>query len=946
MSNAWKRLNQAKPISISKNRSRPYSKKMSWADIAKRLEPAALLSSFHQRWLDTSLRRKGWAVVMLPTVALVVSFVGLVAVVLTSRSVLDGVQADLKAQSSAQSVLSSTLGAETGVRAYLATRDSSYLIPLQTAQKNLPSALASLSTSLVGDKSSQSLLSELKTAVNSDLGLLSSLENVNTFSGIPETTLLTQENGEIAQVRSLVDSIDGRIATIVASKEATAHDIADSGLWVALAALILGLSGGLAATQLFTSGISIRIRSLQRSAERLSRGEPPERLPFARDEVGKLAEALSQASNLLDARELALREESIFFEHLVSASPVVKFQSHDGLPGNGFVSENLDRVFSLPARLIAIDGDNWISAIHRDDRGTVISQAQQALADRRPQLISTYRVLGRDGVQRWVYSTVKLSYEDEAGMVSALGVLIDITESKEATRVLGEREEMLRALFDALPDAVMVIDKSGRIKMVSKTFTKLTGEPLSGSDALNFFHYLDPRELVDTEEQIGSSLSQLGTTFMRRMRLRGAKGWRVIEGHGVALDFHKPDKDLLVVLRDVTERVELEEKLTEATAAAEAANRAKSDFLSRMSHELRTPLNAILGFTELLELDQLGPQQQDSLDQIRRGGQHLLQLIDEVLDIARIETGKISISKEKVALPEVVNEVCNLLRPLAVVRGIEISTVQEPEEGRLVLVDRQRLRQILLNLLSNAIKYNRQNGSVMISYELDRKENIVSLSVADTGPGISPEQIDLVFAPFERLGAETSNIEGTGIGLTLSRELAEAMESSLTVESSSTGTTFHLKMPYAGDHVDEVEDIGAGESEIPLKVLYIEDDPSNVKLIERALNRLDYISLAVANFGRQAIDTAFKDPPHVIMLDLHLPDIAGEVVLSKIRSDTRTHDIPVYVMSADATEMTIKRTLDAGATDYLTKPVAIERVYEILERLHSVGSAIRSRRGS
>ena len=172
------------------------------------------------------------------------------------------------------------------------------------------------------------------------------------------------------------------------------------------------------------------------------------------------------------------------------------------------------------------------------------------------------------------------------------------------------------------------------------------------------------------------------------------------------------------------------------------------------------------------------------------------------------------------------------------------------------------------------------------------------------------------------------------------------MESSLTVESSSAGTTFHLEMPYAGDHDDNAENSSVEEPEIPLKVLYIEDDPSNVRLIERALNRLGYINLSVANYGRQAIDMALKDPPHVIMLDLHLPDIAGELVLSKIKSDSRTRDVPVYVMSADATEMSIKRTLDAGATDYLTKPVAIESVYEIMERLHALGSIVKSRRGS
>lgn len=878
---------------------------------------------------------------MLPTIALLVSFVGLVTVVFTSQSALDGVQSSLQAQSSAQSVLTLTLDAETGVRGYLVTNSSSYLSSFQTAQKNLPATFATLSSKLSGDKASSSLISQLKKAVDSDMSLLTTLQNLGPGQGSQQASLLTQEHQEIDKVRSIVNSLDSRISALVSSKEATAHDMADVGLWAAIIALVLGITGGVAATQLFTSGISTRIRSLRRSAERLSKGEPPERLTPATDEVGKLAAALFQASNLLEARELALREESVFFEHLVSASPVVKFQSTNGLPGNGFVSENLDRVFSISSRLVAVDADHWLNAINREDKETVTSQARNAILNRSPQLISTYRVLGNDGVQRWVYSTVKLSYDNEDGPVSALGVLIDITESREATRALGEREEMLRGLFDASPDAVMVLDKSGRIKMASGAFTRLTGEPLTRPDAQSFFHYLDPRELIETEEQMGRSLSGTDASFIRRMRLRSSKGWRVVEGHGVALDFRTREKDLLLVLRDVTEQVDLEEKLKRATEAAEAANRAKNEFLSRMSHELRTPLNAILGFAQLLELDKLSQEQQDSLDQIRHGGEHLLQLINEVLDIARIETGNMAISKEKIRISEVVTEVCDLLRPLAIVSGIDVSPVFEDKKDEMVVADRQRVRQILMNLISNAIKYNRQGGSVTISCEVDKENNVATLSVADTGPGISPEQIDLVFKPFERLGAETSDIEGTGIGLTLSRELAEAMESSLTLESSSSGTTFYLRMPYAGK--SDGSDL-AVTSAVPetLRVLYIEDDPSNIRLIERAAARAGNVELTVANTGRRGQDLALRNPPNLILLDLHLPDLKGEEVLTKFRSDSATREVPVVVMSADATESHIKELLDGGATDYLTKPIDLERLFEIFERIRTVGSILRS----
>lgn len=895
------------------------------------------LDSLRKHWLDTSLRNKGWAVVLLPTIALLISFFGLIAVVLTSRSASNGVKSSLQAQSSLQTVLTLTIDAETGVRGYLISKDNSYLAPFQTANQNLNQTFSSLSNELSGDKLSAATLSQLKTEVSADIGLLTNLQKVGT--GPEEISLLSQEKRQTDVVRALVNTLDARIATIVSNKEATANNVANSGLWIAAAALLMGLIGGAAATQLFTTGIAARIRELQRGAERIAHGEPAEELPAAEDEVGRLAAALSEASDLLEARELALREETAFFEHLVSASPVVKFESDSGLPGNGFVSTNLNRVFSLSSELVSTDSGNWLDAIHPEDRETVLAEAASAIAARTSELASTYRMHGQDGIQRWVYSIATLSYDDADGSPSALGVLLDVTEGREATTALREREEMLHALFDASPDAVLVIDQSGMMKMASNAFAQLTGVSTSDAEAVNFYDFLDNDELAQIEEELTLSLSEARPTFVRRMRLRSSEnGWRITEGHGVALDFGMSNNDLLLVLRDVTPQVELEDKLTAATNAAETANRAKSDFLSRMSHELRTPLNAILGFAQLLELDELNSDQIDSVAQIRRGGQHLLQLINEVLDIARIEAGRLALSKERVGVSEVINEVANLLRPLAELREIDISLVSDGKTGEMVLADRQRLRQILLNIVSNAIKYNHQGGSVAISNSFNA--DTVTIAITDTGPGISPEQIDMAFAPFERLGAEASEIEGTGIGLTLSRHLAEVMGGTLTLESTSDGSTFFLTLPYGGIldsgseesimKVTELKRPGAGSE---LRVLYVEDNLSNVRLIERALSRLGNIELRVSSHGRQAIDLALEEPPHLVLLDLHLPDIGGEEVLSKLRSEISTREVPVVVLSADATDSQIRKLLAVGATDYLTKPVDIERLFEIIEQI-------------
>ena len=385
--------------------------------------------------------------------------------------------------------------------------------------------------------------------------------------------------------------------------------------------------------------------------------------------------------------------------------------------------------------------------------------------------------------------------------------------------------------------------------------------------------------------------------------------------------------------------------LSEATRAAQAANQSKSEFLSRMSHELRTPLNAVLGFAQLLELDQLTDSQQESVGQVIKGGRHLLKLINEVLDISRIDTGTLAMSLEPVLVSEVIHDTLVLLRPLADHRHIELSAEIDPDRHTHVLADRQRLQQILLNLVANGIKYNHDGGSVTVTCEAAEDEQL-RITVADTGPGIKTEHLNRIFTPFERLGAERTDIEGTGVGLALSLRLAEAMGGILDVKSTEgQGSRFGLQLPIAEDPLQEHRNIGDHltgsslddghnetiESHQRRKVLYIEDNPSNVHLVERLLARRGDVELISTMQGRIGVALAHEHHPALILLDLHLPDISGDQVLRQLRDDPTTTATPIVIVSADATERQIQRLLSEGADAYLTKPLDLQRLLAALD---------------
>jgi CheY-like chemotaxis protein/HPt (histidine-containing phosphotransfer) domain-containing protein len=344
----------------------------------------------------------------------------------------------------------------------------------------------------------------------------------------------------------------------------------------------------------------------------------------------------------------------------------------------------------------------------------------------------------------------------------------------------------------------------------------------------------------------------------------------------------------------------------------------------------------MLGFGELLGREDLSAGQREKLAQLTRSASHLLDLINEVLDISRIERGELRLSLEPVHLGEVIGETLDLVLPLAAARSLTISSPPAADLDIYVLADRQRLKQVLLNLLSNAVKYNRTEGAISLGYT--RTGPRARVVVADTGVGIAAEALPRVFEPFDRLGAEATDVEGTGLGLALSKRLMEAMEGELGIDSVlGVGTTSWFELPVVTAPRAPRERLEAGPIAAggiptrPLTVLYVEDNPSNIKLVETILAARPQVTLIVATQGGLAIELAREHRSGLILLDINLPDMSGEEVLRRIRGDSRTADIRVVITSADATPGQIERMRQAGADDYLTKPFGVERLLTVVD---------------
>jgi len=391
--------------------------------------------------------------------------------------------------------------------------------------------------------------------------------------------------------------------------------------------------------------------------------------------------------------------------------------------------------------------------------------------------------------------------------------------------------------------------------------------------------------------------------------------------------------------REIAKRIEVEAELTHARSVAEKANLAKSDFLSSMSHELRSPLNAILGFAQLMEstCPESTESHKESIEQILQAGWHLLRLINEILDLAGIESGKVSLSRESVSLAEVMSECRAMMEQRAQQRGIRL-TFPRFDTPLFVNADRTRLKQIFINLISNAIKYNRDRGTVIVDCTTNTPGR-TRISVQDTGAGLPPEKLARLFEPFNRLGQEVSDVGGTGIGLVVTKRLTELMDGVLGVKSTvGVGSVFWCEL--TATEAPQIE-VQSYEAEVfvspPFPVgapqrtlLYVEDNPANMKLVEQIIERCPNLRLLTAVNGTLGIELARAALPEVILMDINLPGISGIEALKRLREDPATAHIPIVALSANAMARDIATGLSVGFFRYVTKPIKVKEFMNTL----------------
>jgi PAS domain S-box-containing protein len=920
-------------------------------------------------WVDRSIRTKGLVVIAVP-IAILVVVLGTTFwfthvddraqnVAGRARQVVDA----------ATTVENSILSAETDVDDYLATGDRSARAAYDRARQVVPIRLRQLTVLTPGDRAGR----RWGPAIVGDVGLVTA--DMTALAARPPsaapsaatTALLGSSLARSGRLRSDVALLTAQENAVIAAQRSAIHT---SNLFlpaIAIAAVVLALAGGVIVSQLFTAGVVTRLRRLERATEDLERGDVPDHVPGGRDEIGRLSARLLAATAQLrrhaEERDRALGE----LEDILTASPVVSLRYDVATGCFSYASPNLERFLGIAADGALADPGAVLERFHPDTTAQ-LRDALTAGAGRPGERLELLLRFRRDPTSedwREAEAVCTVDRDPDGAPRDVVAYLVDVSARHEAQRAADDRRFLLESIFHASPDTIVVRDITGRVVLASSALAQVIGTTDSGTGGLvertDGFGSAPPEDRAVLDNLIARCIAgergpapvvTTGRLPDGEVRTFETRARPVFDESGRVTGS-------VTVSRDVTERVRLEHSLRLASTDAERASEAKSEFLSRMSHELRTPLNAILGFAQLLEMDELPADQAASVDQIQRAGHHLLALINEVLDISRIEAGRLSLSTEPVEVGDVLDEVATLLAPVAESAGIELSVHVDGARAVRVRADRQRLLQVLLNLGSNALKYNNRGGAVSFLTR-DAEDGRVRFEVHDTGPGIPHEQQDQLFIPFSRLGAERSAVEGTGVGLALSKHLVEVMGGVIGVESvSGHGSTFWVELsrvevtaavagpaprrtgtPGGGGRSGANGAGAAGRDGPPgggrIVVLHIEDNPSNASLVEQVLAKRPGVRLISASEGRSGLELARQHHPDLVLLDLHLPDLPGDELLHRLKAVPELADTKVVVVSADATPSRIREMLDLGVEGYLTKPVDVEALLRLVD--HEIGA--------
>jgi PAS domain S-box-containing protein len=585
--------------------------------------------------------------------------------------------------------------------------------------------------------------------------------------------------------------------------------------------------------------------------------------------------------------------------------------------------------------------------------GTPITPGFEALvfkASRGIEDIYELTYIRKDGSRFPAIVSVTALRNADGGIIGYLLIGTDNSARKQAEEKLRWTEEGFRLMVESVTDcAIVMLDSEGRVVSWNTGAQRIKGysaEEIVGQHFSRFYPLADITRGVPQRDLDAAAAQGRCEVEGWRVRKDGSLFWANVVFTAIRDPAGQP-RGFAKLTRDLTERRQVEETLTSAKRAAEKANLAKSEFLSSMSHELRSPLNAILGFAQLMESDATPatPSQKASIDEILRAGWYLLELINEILDLAQIESGKLSLSPEPTSLADVLFECQAMIEPQAQTRGIGM-TFPRFEVPCFVVADRTRLKQVLINLLSNAIKYNQAGGTVVVDVAGSTAERI-RLNVRDTGAGLPPEKLTQLFQPFNRLGQERGAEQGTGIGLVMSKRLVELMGGVLGVESNvGVGSVFWCELGAAAAPELEAETATPAVAHTPPQpgaplrtLLYVEDNPANLKLVEQLIARRPSLRLLTAVDGNMGIQLARAHQPEVILMDINLPGISGIEALKILHDDPVTAHIPVVALSANAMPRDIEKGLAAGFFSYLTKPIKVkeftEAVDAALESVHA-----------
>ncbi len=890
-------------------------------------------------WTDRSVRTKALVAVGIPATALLVAVVAFFYLDAVSRVAQQSVTHTLNVTADLDESLGMLVDAETGARGYVLTGEQAFLQPYGRVVGGIAGSLDAIGQLVADNPVQVERLAALRSLVDRRLALFQEViaEGPVGSTGLPERqrALLDEGKAMMDQVRAAIAEMLLTEDQLLAESQARADAASTNGQLIVVGTLVVGLAGALLAAILLTAGVVRRVKRLEANAELLAAGQPMVPLPVAKDEVGRLATNLERTSNLLGERERALLQALDETRDLYENAPT------------GYHAADADnlivRMNATELRWLGYDQAEVIGKLHGIDLYTPGS------AERFRQLRATFleqsaipdtelEMLRKDGSSFPVLTTAS-AIRDEAGRVVGSRVsVIDITARKAAERDVARSQAELDRFFDLSVDVFVVTGQNGRFERINAALVRLLGYESEVILSRPWDEFVHPDDRERSAAEFAREIELGHRTVGFQNRYVGADGSIHWMEWNAQLD--AASGVVYGIARDVTAGRLIEAALKSARAEAEAANRAKSEFLSRISHELRTPLNAILGFAQLLGMDHLDDSQRESVQYILNAGRHLLDLINEVLDLSRIETGQLTLSPEPVNVREAIEDAVALIGPLATARGIAVH-IEAIAPDQHVLADRQRVKQVLLNLLSNAVKYNRPDGTVRISCQ-PAGTAALRIGVTDEGQGIRPAQEHRLFAPFDRLGAEAGTTEGTGLGLALSKALVEAMGGTIGVDSTvGVGSRFWFELPEAAPVTVGPEVVAdattATGATVSGTILYIEDNLSNFRLIERALALRAKIRLLPAMLGRLGLDLAREHRPDLVLLDLHLPDMSGEELLARLRADPATRDIPVIVLSADATLGQVERLLADGARAYLTKPLDIGEFLALVDDVLAPG---------